>query len=70
MRRQIGLLSIVGFFGLLGAADAQTLSASTAGAGFDGTYLLVSSAKVNEMYTSMRFTIVFARQNHDYKPSS
>jgi hypothetical protein len=52
MRRQIGLLSIVGFFGLLATADAQTLSASTAGAPFDGTYRLVSSAKVNEMYTS------------------
>jgi hypothetical protein len=53
MRRQIGLLSIVGFFGLLAAADAQTVSASTAGPAFDGTYRLASSAKVNQMYTSM-----------------
>ena len=30
MRMQIGLLSIVGFFGLLATADAQTPSASTA----------------------------------------
>ncbi len=50
MRRQIGLLSIVGFFGLLATADAQTPSASTAGTAFDGTYRLVSSAKVNDTY--------------------
>ena len=50
MRRQIGLLSIVGFFGLLGTADAQTLSTLTAGPAFDGTYRAVSSAKVNQMY--------------------
>ncbi len=51
MRRQIGLLWIVGFFGLLGAADAQTPS-STAGAAFDGKYRFVSSAKVNQTYTT------------------
>jgi hypothetical protein len=53
MRRQIGLLSIVGFFGFLAAANAQTTSASTAGTAFDGTYHFVSSAKVNPMYTAM-----------------
>jgi hypothetical protein len=52
MRRQIGLLSVVGFFGLLAAADAQTLSALPAGTAFDGTYRFVSSTKVTEMYTS------------------
>jgi hypothetical protein len=52
MRKQIGLLSMVGFFGLLAAADAQTTSALTTGAPFDGTYRLVSSAKVNPTYTS------------------
>jgi hypothetical protein len=53
MRRQIGLLSIVGFFGLLAAAaDAQTLSSSTAAAPFDGTYRFVSSAKVNQTYST------------------
>jgi hypothetical protein len=51
MRRRIGLLSIVGFFGLVTAADAQT-PPSTAGAPFDGTYRLVSSAKVNQTYTA------------------
>ena len=49
MRRQIGLLSIVGFFGLVATADAQTQSVLTAGPAFDGTYRPVSSAKVNAM---------------------
>src|SRR5271165_4158705 len=53
MRRRIGLLGIVGFFGLVAAADAQTPS-STAAAPFDGTYRLVSSAKVNNMYTTKK----------------
>jgi len=39
MPRPIGLLSIVGFFGLLAAANAQTAPAPTA---FDGTYRPVS----------------------------
>jgi hypothetical protein len=51
MRRQVGLLGIVGFFGLLGAADAQTPS-STAVRSFDGTYRFVSSAKVNQTYVT------------------
>ena len=50
MRMRIGLLSIVGFFGLIAAANAQTRSAGTA---FDGTYNFVSSAKVNPMYTAL-----------------
>jgi hypothetical protein len=52
MRMQIGLLSIVGFFGLLVTANAQAPSASTAGTKFDGTYRLVSSTKVNAMSIS------------------
>ena len=52
MRRNIGLLSIVGFFGLLAAANAQAPSSSTAGGAFDGTYRLVSSAKVNANYVT------------------
>jgi hypothetical protein len=48
MPRPIGLLSIVGFFGLLAAANAQTAPAPTA---FDGTYRPVSSTKANAMYT-------------------
>ena len=53
MRKQIGVLWIVGFFGLVGAADGQTPS-STAAAPFDGTYRFVSSAKVNRMYTTKK----------------
>jgi hypothetical protein len=53
MRRRIGSLWIVGFFGLVAAADAQT-PPSTASAQFDGTYRLVSSAKVNNMYTTKK----------------
>jgi hypothetical protein len=51
MRRRIGLLSIVGYLGLLAAADAQTPSA-TAGRSFDGTYRFVSSAKVSATYVT------------------
>ena len=39
---------LVGLFGLLAAANAQTASAPTA---FDGTYRPVSWAKANAMYT-------------------
>jgi len=53
MRRQIVLLWIVGFFGFVAAADAQTPS-PTAGAPFDGTYRFVSSAKVNKLYTTKK----------------
>ena len=51
MRRRIGLLSIVGCFGLVAAANAQAPSSAT-GSSFDGTYRLVSSAKVNQTYTA------------------
>jgi hypothetical protein len=51
MRRQIALLGIVGFFGLLGAAVAQTPS-STGEASLDGTYRFVSSARVNNSYVT------------------
>ena len=52
MRKRIGLLSIVGLFGLSAIANAQTPSASPLGAGFDGTYRVVSSAKVNATYVT------------------
>lgn len=52
MQRRIGLLSIVGFFGLLATANAQ--SASPAGTAFDGTYHSVSATKVTPMYTSSK----------------
>jgi hypothetical protein len=47
MRKQVGLLSIVGFFGLFAAANAQAPSSSTAGTPFYGTYQLVSLTRVN-----------------------
>jgi hypothetical protein len=47
MQKSIGWLGIIGFVGLLDAANAQTPGA---GAAFDGTYRLVSSARVNATY--------------------
>ena len=52
MRSQIGLLSLVGLLSLLATADAQTPPRSIANTAFDGTYRLVSTAKVNETYRS------------------
>jgi hypothetical protein len=57
MRRWIGLWWIVGSFGLAAAANAQspsTAGAPFAGASFDGTYRFVSSARVNQMFTTQR----------------
>jgi len=50
--KAVGMLSVVGFFGLLAAANAQTPAPSTAGTAFDGTYTLVSAAPVNQTYTA------------------
>ena len=52
MRMRYGIPGVVGFFGLLATANAQTPSAPAAGASFDGTYRFVSSAKVNPTYTA------------------
>ena len=52
MGKPIGLLGVIGFFGLLAAANAQTPPPVGAGASFDGTYRFVSSAKVNPTYTT------------------
>ena len=52
MRSQIGLLSLVGLLSLLATADAQTPPRSIANTAFDGTYRLVSTAKVNQTYRS------------------
>jgi len=50
MQKHIGWLWIVGFFGLLAAADAQTSSLPATSTQFDGVYAFVSSAKANETW--------------------
>ena len=54
MQKNIGWLSAVGSFGLLAAADAQMPPPSAAGTPFDGTYRLVSGARVNATYTTRK----------------
>lgn len=56
MKKHVGWLLIVGFFGLFGAAAAETASPLPAGTQFDGTYAFVSATKVNETYTTTRTT--------------
>jgi hypothetical protein len=46
MRRWIGSIWIVGFFGLAAAADAQIPPAGTGGRSYDGNHRLVSSTNV------------------------
>jgi hypothetical protein len=53
MSKPIGLLSIVGFLGLLASANAQTAPPTTGGTPFDGTYQLVSSTRANAMATEV-----------------
>jgi hypothetical protein len=48
MQKSVGWAWIVGFLGLLAAADAQTPPPPTSGTQFDGTYVFVSAARVNE----------------------
>jgi len=54
MQKNIGWLSVVGFFGLLAAANAQSPPPAVIGSSYDGTYRLVSSANVNATYTSRK----------------
>ena len=54
MRSQIALVWIVAFVASLAAADAQTPPPSAAGAAFDGTYRLVSSARVNQTFMTRK----------------
>jgi hypothetical protein len=54
MRTQIGFLGIIAFFGTLAAADAQMPPSPPTGTTFDGKYRLVSSARVNQMFTTQR----------------
>jgi hypothetical protein len=50
MQKRIGWFWIIGFFGLLAAADAQTPSPPAVTTQFDGTYAFVSATKLNETY--------------------
>lgn len=50
MRKRIGWLWTIPFFGLLPGTAAQTGSAVAASPQFDGSYTFVSSTKVNETY--------------------
>jgi hypothetical protein len=52
MQKGIGWLSVVGFFGLLVAANVQTPPPAAAGTPYDGTYRFVSSAKVDATYVT------------------
>ena len=50
MRKPVGLLLTIPFFSALATADAQAPSVST----FDGRYRVVSSARVNQLFTSRK----------------
>jgi hypothetical protein len=50
MQKHIGCLWVVGFFGLLAAANAQTPSPPAANTQFDGTYAPVSATTLNETF--------------------
>jgi hypothetical protein len=50
MQKHIGWLRIVGFFGLIPAANAQTASPPAATTQFDGSYAFVSATTLNETY--------------------
>jgi hypothetical protein len=54
MQQHFGRLSTVLFFGFSAVALAQTPPAQAPVTKYDGTYAFVSSAKVNETYTTMR----------------
>jgi hypothetical protein len=54
MRSQVGLACIVAFAASLAAADAQTPPPPAASAAFDGTYRLVSSARVNQTFMTRK----------------
>jgi hypothetical protein len=51
MQNDVRWLWVVGFLGLVGAAEARTPSPPTATTQYDGTYAFVSATKVTETYT-------------------
>ena len=54
MRKGLGWLWAVGFFGFFAVGNAQTPPPSAGGSYYDGTYRLVSSALVNATYTTRK----------------
>ncbi len=50
MKKHIGLLSIFGILGVIGSVNAQ--APSSARSSFDGTYRVITSERINQMYTS------------------
>ena len=54
MRKDLGWLWAVGFFGFFAVGNAQTPPPSAGGSYYDGTYRLVSSALVNATYTTRK----------------
>ena len=54
MRKDLGWLWAVGFFGFFAVGNAQTPPPSAGGPYYDGTYRLVSSALVNATYTTRK----------------
>jgi hypothetical protein len=54
MQKHIGWFWMIGFFGLIATADAQTASPPAASTQFDGTYAFVSRTKMNETYAVTR----------------
>jgi len=54
MRKDIGCLWVVGFFGFFAVGNAQTPLPSAGGPYYDGTYRPVSSALVNATYTTRK----------------
>jgi hypothetical protein len=54
MQKNLSWWWVVGFLGLLTAANAQTPPPAPAGTPFDGTYRPVSSTNVNATYTTRK----------------
>ena len=54
MQKHLSWLPVVGLFGVLAAANAQTPPAAAGAGSYDGNYRLVSSANVNTTYTTRK----------------
>jgi len=54
MQKHLAWLPVAGLFGVLAAANAQTLPATAGGGSYGGNYRLVSSANVNTTYTTRK----------------